>query len=196
MHIDAFSGLRRALAASLLSGLLVAPPLQAMEIAGVRLDERIRTGSGELQLNGAGVRSKFFIDIYVGALYVTDKSSSPAAIIDAGSTRRIVMHMRRDLDAEALTSALEEGLAENHPPAELVALAPQATQLSAIMRGVGKVAAGDAVAIDFRADGVELSINGAVCGQVAGEAFARALLKVWLGERPVDAGLKAALLGS
>lgn len=196
MRIKPFPRFRPALAASLLAGLLAATPVQAMEVAGVRLDERIRAGSGELQLNGAGVRSKFFVDIYVGALYVTNRSSSPAAIIDDGDARRIVMHMRRDLDAEVLTKALEEGLAENHPPAELVALSPQTAQLAGIMREVGKVAVGDAVAIDFLADGIELSVNGAVRGQVAGPAFGRALLKVWLGDSPVDKSLKAAMLGS
>ncbi len=196
MRINPFPGFRPALAASLLAGLLAATPVQAMEVAGVRLDERIRAGSGELQLNGAGVRSKFFVDIYVGALYVTNRSSSPAAIIDDGAARRIVMHMRRDLDAEVLTKALEEGLAENHPPAELVALSAQTAQLAGIMREVGKVAVGDAVAIDFLADGIELSVNGAVRGQVPGQAFGRALLKVWLGDSPVDKSLKAAMLGS
>lgn len=181
---------------ALLAGLLTVTALHAGEVGGVRLDDSIRTAHGELLLNGAGVRSKFFIDVYVGALYVTRKSTSPAEIIGDDRARRIVMHMRRELDADVLTKALEEGLAENHLPEEMVALAPQATQLSGIMRGVGKVAAGDAVAIDFRADGVELSVNGAVRGQVAGAAFARALLKVWLGHKPVDDGLKAAMLGS
>jgi len=39
-------------------------------------------------------------------------------------------------------------------------------------------------------------LNGEVQGKVGSVPFARALLKVWLGDNPVDASLKKALLGS
>jgi long-chain acyl-CoA synthetase len=39
-------------------------------------------------------------------------------------------------------------------------------------------------------------LNSEARGKVANAAFARALLKVWLGDNPVDASLKKALLGS
>lgn len=42
----------------------------------------------------------------------------------------------------------------------------------------------------------ELVLNGEVRGKIPGSGLARALLKVWLGDRPVDAFLKQALLGS
>jgi long-chain acyl-CoA synthetase len=108
----------------------------------------------------------------------------------------MVMRMMRDLDAETLSSALDDGLKSNHSPAELAELKPQADQLSAIMKGIGKAREGDTIGIDFSADGVAVSLNGEVRGKVAGAGFAKALLKVWLGDKPVDASLKKALLGS
>jgi len=182
--------------AALIASLLVLPGVHAAEVAGIRLDDSVRVGNNELALNGAGVRSKLFIKVYVGALYVSQKSTSPAAIIDSPAPRRMLMRLQRDLGAEALSEALEEGLTNNHGPAELAAIKPQSEQLSSIMRGIGKVKEGDIVTIDFAGDGIAVSLNGIVRGKVAGGEFSRALIKVWLGEKPVDAALKKALLGS
>ena len=182
--------------AAIIAALLAAPGLHAAEVAGVKVDEKIRVGSSELVLNGAGLRSKLFIKVYVGALYVGQKSTTAAAIIDSTQPRRIVMRLLRDLDAETLASAMDEGLRNNHSPAELADMKPQADQLAGIMKGIGKAREGDTIAIDFSADGVTVGLNGEVRGKVAGPGFAKALLKVWLGDKPADASLKKALLGS
>ncbi|MBP5987458.1 MAG: chalcone isomerase family protein [Azonexus sp.] len=181
--------------AALIAALLAAPGLHAAEVAGVKVDDSLRVGGSELLLNGAGLRSKLFIKVYVGALYVGQKSTNPAAIIDSTQPRRIVMRLLRDLDAETLASAMDEGLRNNHSPAELADMKPQADQLAGIMKGIGKAREGDTIAIDFSADGVTVGLNGETRGKVAGPGFAKALLKVWLGDKPADASLKKALLG-
>jgi long-chain acyl-CoA synthetase len=181
--------------AALIAALLAAPGLHAAEVAGVKVDDSLRVGGSELLLNGAGLRSKLFIKVYVGALYVGQKSTSPAAIIDNPQPRRMVMRLLRDLDAETLASAMDEGLKNNHSPAELADMKSQAEQLAGIMKAIGKAREGDTIAIDFSADGVVVSLNGETRGKVAGPGFAKALLKVWLGDKPADASLKKALLG-
>jgi long-chain acyl-CoA synthetase len=181
--------------AALIAALLAAPGLHAAEVAGVKVDDSLRVGGSELLLNGAGLRSKLFIKVYVGALYVGQKSTSPAAIIDNPQPRRMVMRLLRDLDAETLASAMDEGLRNNHSPAEMADMKAQAEQLAGIMKAIGKAREGDTIAIDFSADGVAVSLNGETRGKVAGLGFAKALLKVWLGDKPADASLKKALLG-
>jgi len=181
--------------AALVAALLAAPGLHAAEVAGVKVDDSLRVGGSELLLNGAGLRSKLFIKVYVGALYVGQKSTSPAAIFDSPQPRRMVMRLLRDLDAETLASAMDEGLKNNHTPAEMADMKSQAEQLAGIMKAIGKAREGDTIAIDFSADGVAVSLNGETRGKVAGPGFAKALLKVWLGDKPADASLKKALLG-
>ena len=181
--------------AALLAALIAAPGLQAAEVAGVKVDDRIRVGSSELVLNGAGLRSKLFVKVYVGALYVGQKASTTAAVIDQNGPRRMVMRLLRDMDADTLHGALDEGLRNNLSAAELADMKPQADQLAGIMKGIGKVREGDSITIDFGADGIVIALNGDAKGKVAGGNFARALLKVWLGEKPADASLKKALLG-
>lgn len=182
--------------AALIAALLAVPGLHAAEVAGVKVEDKIRVGSSDLVLNGAGLRSKLFIKIYVGALYVGQKSTTPAAIYDSPQPRRMVMRLMRDLDAETLSSALDDGLKSNLSPAELAETKTQADQLAIIMKGIGKAREGDTISIDFSPDGVAVSLNGDVRGKVAGAGFAKALLKVWLGDKPADASLKKALLGS
>ena len=182
--------------AALIAALLASPWLHAAEVAGVKVADSIKVGSSELVLNGAGLRSKLFIKVYVGALYVSQRTTAPNAIYDSSQPRRMVMRMLRDVDAATLYSALEDGLKSNHGPAELAELKVQTEQLGGIMKGIGKAREGDTISMDFLADGVALSLNGEARGKVAGAGFAKALLKVWLGDNPVDTSLKKALLGS
>lgn len=180
---------------ALIATLIAAPGLQAAEVAGVKVEEKLKLGGSELVLNGAGLRSKLFIKVYVGALYVAQKSTTPAGIYDSPAPRRMVMRMLRDMEADTLHGALDDGLQNNLSPAELADLKPQAEQLASIMKGIGKVREGDSIAIDFTSEGVGVSLNGESRGKVAGATFAKALLRVWLGDKPADASLKKALLG-
>jgi len=181
--------------AVLAASLAAVPLLHAAEVAGVKVDEQIKVDGHDLILNGAGLRSKVFIKVYVGALYVTQKASAPAALIDAATPRRMTLRLLRDIDADTLYGALYDGLKGNHGEAELAALKPQIDQFAEIMKKIGNARSGDTVAIDFAADGLAVGFNGEVRGRVPGIDFARALLKVWLGEHPVDGSLKKALLG-
>ncbi len=182
--------------AALIAALMAVPGLHAAEVAGVRVDDRIKVGGSELVLNGAGLRSKLFLKVYVGALYVGEKAATPAAIYDSPQLRRMSLRLLRDLDADSLHSALEDGLKSNHTAAELADMKAQAEQLAGIMKAIGKAREGDTISIDFSVEGVTIGLNGQMRGKVAGPGFAKALLKVWLGDKPADAALKKALLGS
>jgi long-chain acyl-CoA synthetase len=180
----------------LLTTALAAPVLHAAEVAGVRIEEQIKTSGSDLVLNGAGIRTKLFFKVYAAALYAPTKTTSASTLIDSREPRRLVMHMLRDLDADSLFNALLEGLRNNHNESELAKLKPDIDQFERLMRGIGNAKTGDVIGIDFSGDGVNISFNGQPHGNVASEAFARALLKVWLGDKPADRDLKRALLGS
>ena len=181
---------------ALLAALIAAPLAQAVEVAGVKVDDQVKVGASELVLNGAGLRTKVFVKVYIGALYVAQKTNAPAALLDATTPRRMSLRMMRDVDSDSLYGALRDGLKDNNSEAELAALKEGPTeQFAELMKKIGNVKNGDTVALDFTADGVGVSLNGEARGKVAGASFARALLKVWLGDNPVDGSLKKALLG-
>jgi long-chain acyl-CoA synthetase len=50
--------------------------------------------------------------------------------------------------------------------------------------------------LDLTSAGTKVSLNDKLLGNIEGGAFNRALLRVWLGNKPVDAPLKKALLGN
>lgn len=180
---------------ALVASLLAVPGLQAAEVAGIRVDDSVRVGGSELVLNGAGLRSKLFVKVYIGALYAPQRSAVPAALIESNAPRRMNLRLLRDVGADSFHAALDEGLKNNTSPEELAAIQPQAGQFAALMNGIGKLKEGDTIALDFSADGVVVGVNGETRGKVGGAGFARALLKVWLGDKPADASLKKALLG-
>ena len=181
--------------AALAAGLLVIPGIFAAEVAGIKLDDQVKVGASDLVLNGTGLRSKLFIKVYIGALYVSEKSASPVALLDATTPRRMTMRMLRDIDSDTLYGALWDGLKDNNSEAELAALKVPIEQFAEIMKKIGTAKNGDTVTLDFAGDGVAVGFNGTARGKVASGAFARSLLKVWLGDNPVDSSLKKALLG-
>jgi hypothetical protein len=175
--------------------LLLAPAIAA-EVEGVRLDDKVQVGGADLALNGAGVRTRVFFKVYVGALYLPKKTATADAVLGEAGAKRISMHMLRDLDAEQLLSAFNDGLKKNHKPDELAKLEPQVKQLDSIFVAVKAVKKGDVVLLDYLPGaGTRVTVRGEDKGTIAGDAFNRALLRIWLGEQPADASLKKAMLG-
>jgi len=169
----------------------------AAEVAGIRVDERVKLGSSELQLNGAGVRTRLIFKVYVGALYLPERKSGAAEALALRGAKRVSMTLLRDLTARQLTDALEEGIRANSSEAELAALKERIDALVATMNEIGSAKEKTVITLDFLPEsGTRVTVDGEVRGKpVPGEDFFVALLRIWLGEKPVDAGLKKAMLG-
>jgi len=180
----------------LVGGLLLSWNVSALELAGVKLADRAQVGNASLQLNGAGIRTKLFFKIYVGALYLPQKQTSAEAIIADERERRIALHIVRELSGEKLLSAFNKAIKANHTPAELAALDGQLKQMAQIFDTVKEVKPGDVITLDYLpASGTQIGVNGTVRGTIAGAGFNRALLRIWLGDRPAQDDLKTGLLG-
>lgn len=169
----------------------------AFQIKGVKIPERITQEATQqkLILNGAGVRDKFIFDIYVAALYLPGRSASAEQILADGAPRRVVMHfLYKKIKKEKMRSAWREGFENNLAPEAFSALKPE---IDAFNAAFGETVEGDVVIIDFLSDKTtRIRINGTEKTQIMGAEFQQALLSLWLGESPVDGGLKKAMLGS
>lgn len=169
---------------------------RAVELAGVKLADNAHVGSRDLQLNGAGVRSRFFFDLYIAALYLPAKSSSLAAVLADSGEKRIALHLLVGISADHLHSALKNAIAANHTPAELGALEAPLREFAAIFHAIGEINKGDVVTLDYLpGSGTQVGVNGVAKGTVGGAPFYAALLKVWLGDRPAQTDLRQKLLG-
>src|SRR5512133_1141208 len=98
-------------AAVALAAVLAASPLLALarEVAGVDLADTVTVDGKPLQLNGAGVRKKLFIKVYVGALYLPTRSADGWAILEADQPRHVRMVFLRGVDLDSIMGAFRDG---------------------------------------------------------------------------------------
>jgi long-chain acyl-CoA synthetase len=174
----------------------LAAPAAAAEVAGVALADEVRVGGHALVLNGAGVGSKLFFKIYVGSLYVPQRVADIDGVLEKGP-RRIQMNFLRDLTINQLVGALVGGLNANNSPSELAAIRAPTDELLRIMKRFGDldVRESDVLTLDFVDGATRVSLNGQSGGVITGDAFNRALTRIWLGDKPAHRGLKKAMLG-
>ena len=168
----------------------------AVEIAGIRPEPQLSVNHTALQLNGAGLRSKFVVKVYVAALYAATVSHDAQTLIHSAEPRRMRLYLLRDIDSKTLDEALQDGLRDNTPESKRESLRESATRFSNLMAAIGTTKNGDIVDLDFDASGLSLTHNGQSRGRIDNADFAAALLAVWLGDKPAQASLKQALLGN
>ncbi len=190
--------MQRLLAGFVVALAAVAASAQPIEVEGVKLEPSAQVGATTLQLNGAGLRTKVFFKVYVAGLYVPQKASSAAQLLAQKGARRVTIVMLRNVDAESFAKALNEGLRDNHTEAQFAAMKPQIDALNANLVAVGEAKKGDVIHFEFVPDtGTRVTVNGQARGSViAGEDFFTSVLRIWLGEKPVDGNLKKGLIGS
>ncbi|MCU0805330.1 MAG: chalcone isomerase family protein [Burkholderiales bacterium] len=172
---------------------------QAADVSGVKIADTARVGAGpELVLNGAGVRSRMMFDVYAAGLYLAEKKSSAADVLALAGPKRVSLTMMRDVGADQLAESLSEGIKLNSSAAELEKMKSQLDELMSTMKAVGQAKKGDLITLDFVPEvGTRIGVNGKEVGKpIAGADFYRALLKIWLGDKPVQDNLKKALLGA
>jgi hypothetical protein len=177
---------------------LLLVPLAAMaaEVAGVKIEDKTRIGSTELVLNGAGLRKRAFFQVYAMGVYVQQRSGNAATVVEQPGPKRVAIHMLRNVGADAFNEALADGIRANSSEAEAKALEPRLKELGAIIGGVGEAKKGMAILLDWTGSETQVLIQGKPVGKpIAGEDFYRALLRIWVGDRPVQDDLKKALLG-
>lgn len=172
-------------------------PLTAAEIAGITVSERAQVGASDLVLNGAGLRRRLVFKVYVVGLYLVERRQSPEDVLALGGAKRLTVVLLRSLTARELVDALRLGVSANTSPAELMALDGRLGALEAVLLAIRRGERGDVIDFDWiPGTGTAILINGQPRGEpLAGEDLYRALLRVWLGERPTSGGLKKALLG-
>ena len=169
----------------------------AAEIAGIRLDERAKVGESELVLNGAGLRKRVLFKVYVAGLYLAEKRKSPAEVLALPGPKRLSITLLRDLPARRLVDGLKDGIGDNSSPEEQQALKGRVEELAANLMSLRQGRKGDVITFDWLPDGgTAVALNGEARGRpIPGDDVYRALLRVWLGDRPTSGGLKNALLG-
>lgn len=174
--------------------LFAGQPLAAREIAGIEVPPTVTMDNEVLVLNGAGIRQKFFIKVYVGALYLKSQRTAVNDVLNDPGAKSIVMSfLYKEVSTRKLVEGWNKGFRSNNIPDELKHLQERINQFNALFNTVYK---GDVIRLDYKpGEGTQVWINETLKGTVIGEDFFRAVLKIWLGPKPAEEELKDALLG-
>lgn len=178
----------------LVSFLFWAGSLQALEVEGVELPETLSLDGGELVLNGAGVRKKFFFKLYVGSLYLEEKTREADAVIPADSPMAIRLDIiSGKINSDNMTEATLEGF-DKATGGNTQPLQAEIDQFMAAFEE--KIVEGDRFTLLYKPqEGVKVYKNDELKTTVTGLAFKRALFGIWLGEEPAQKSLKHDMLG-
>ena len=176
--------------------MLLSSVAAAREVAGVTVPDTVSLAGDQpmLVLNGAGVRSKFFVKVYVGALYLPARATDAASIVRHTGPLAVHMHfLHSEVSKEKLVDAWNDGFSANLSEAERARLKERIDRFNALFRTVRR---GDVIGLEYQpGSGTVVVINNDRQGTIEGEDFMQAWLRIWLGEKPADGNLKRAMLG-
>jgi hypothetical protein len=167
----------------------------AVEVAGVKFDDKIHVGTGDLGGPMVPVCARSGLQRSMRSLTCPRRGDADA-VLAAKEQADCDQSVARPLGAAVRRNAAGR-VANNHSEAEMVGLKDRLKQFSDTLLAAGEPKTGTSVVIDWLPEsGTRLTINGQVKGKdIAGEDFYKALLKIWLGNKPVQDDLKQALLG-
>jgi hypothetical protein len=184
------AGTLLALAASL-------PAAAAVDVNGYKFDDTVKVAGKDLKLNGAGMRTKFIVKVYAAGLYLPEKKTTTADVLKQDGPRRVTLQMARDVSSDDFGKAFMEGLNDNVDKADKQRFASQIGKMGELFATVDGLKKGDVLHMDWiPGTGTQFELNGKKLGEnVPDVGFYNALLRIWLGDKPVDRSLKPALLG-
>jgi hypothetical protein len=170
-------------------------PADARRVAGVDVPETLESGGATLILNGAGIRTKVFLDVYVGGLYLKKRSTDAAAIMDADEPMAIKLWIVTGLISN---DRMQESIEEGFQKSTRGNTAPIREKIDALI-GVyaEEIDDGDSFELVYLpGQGLIVHKNGIQTATIeCGLAFKRALFGIWLSDRPVQESLKHGMLG-
>ncbi len=192
---------RSSLSHTALAGALLFSALPALsatvDVAGVKLEDRVTVAGKPLVLNGAGVRYKAVFKVYTAGLYVEKAANTTDGLLDQPGPKRLAITMLRDIDSAELGKLFSRGMEDNMEKGSFAKLVPGVLRMSQVFSNHKVLKTGENFVIDWiPGTGTVLTIKGKVEGEpFKEEAFFEALMRIWLGPKPADWKLKEALLG-
>ncbi|MBF02182.1 MAG: chalcone isomerase [Flavobacterium sp.] len=169
-----------------------------LDVDGIKIKKHIKVrdsgGKTKLVLNGYGIRDKMWINLYVQALYLTEKTDDPKKILDSDETIATRLYVTSSLvTREKLIKAIEEGIEKSYQSE----LEPLRERMNKFMSFFESVTEKGYVEFVYSKEDVKtyVFINDKLTGEIEGLDFRKALFGIWLEDRCVDRTLKKRLLG-
>lgn len=177
--------------------LLMLPAANAVEVGNVKVPDSAQVANTPLVLNGAGVRVKAIFKVYVAALYLADKKSTPAEVLSLGGPKRMQLVALRDISSDQFGQNFMDGISKNSSKVERSNIINQLEKFGEMFASLSELKKGDVITMDWTPGvGTVASLNGKkIAEPFPEEAFFNAFLRIWLGPQPAYGPLKSQLLG-
>jgi hypothetical protein len=174
--------------------LACASPAAAIMVSDTPVPDTLELHGQHLPLNGAGIRNKYFMDLYIGALYLAGMNHDAASILTANEP----MVLRLTILSDRITSQrMRDSSLEGFGHATAGNIAPLRAEIDTFLAAYSEpVKAGDVFEMRFTpAIGTEIIKNGKQVALIKGLAFKRALFGIWLCDEPAQESLRDEMLG-
>ena len=180
--------------ASLLLTVALTTPAAALTVEGVDVPDTYSAMDTELKLNGPGTRSKWFMDLYIGGLYVPETIDDGQAIINADEPQAITLHIISGMiTSDKMKSATMEGF-ENTTGGDLAAIKDDVDAFLDVFSE--EIKDGDVFDLVYLpGEGVRVLKNGKERATIGDLEFKKALFGIWLSDEPAQEDLKEKMLG-
>ena len=179
---------------AVVSVFLVALQAHALKAYDLKVPDELSSAEQPLVLNGVGMRTKFFHDIYVAALYLREPSADASSIIAADEPMDIRIYIVSDLvTGERFAEATMDGFVRStHGD-----LGPIRPQVDAMIRAFrDSLSDGDVFDLVYLpGEGVRIYRNNEQVELVPGLEFKQAMVGIWLSDDPVQSKLRDRMLG-
>ncbi len=165
------------------------------KIGGIVMPNVMKVGDQYLKMNGGGIREKMWIDLYVGVLYLENKTSDAEKIMNADEAMGVKL---RIISGMVSNSKLEDAVREGMEKSTGGNMAPIQDRLETLIsKGFSAdVVDGDIFDLVYEpGKGTSLIKNSKTLVTVPGLDFKKALFGVWLCDDPADENLKKKMLG-
>ncbi|MBU1168346.1 MAG: chalcone isomerase family protein [Proteobacteria bacterium] len=162
---------------------------------GKAMPDTMKAGDADLLLNGSGVRTKLFMDLYVAGLYVPEKTKDVVALLKKDDK----MAMRLQIISKLITSEkMSEATREGFEKSTHGNIAPIQKEIDDMISVFSAEIKQDDVydMVYVPGTGTNIIKNGVLAKTIPGEEFSKALFGIWIGDNPVQEKLKSGLAGS
>ena len=178
----------------LLTVFIMASIGNAEEIGGIAMPDSLAAGQARLILNGAGLRTKFFMSLYVGGLYLAQKNVDAGRVVEADEPMAIRLHIiSSHITSEKMETATREGFEKSTNGNTAPVKAQIENFITVFKDKINENDIYDFVYIPNR--GLEIYKNAKLKSLIEGLAFKQALFGIWLSDKPAQKSLKEEMLG-
>ncbi|QUM75379.1 chalcone isomerase family protein [Moritella sp. 24] len=163
----------------------------AQEVSGVSVPDNVSVEGASLNYQGAGVRSKFFIDLYVGSLFTQKADTDVVKSQDQSAIRLNIISGL--ITSEKMVSAINEGF-DGATSGNTAPISAEIAEFIGVFSE--EIVKGDQFTlVSIPGKGLTTYKNDEKLSTITNDDFRQAVLSIWLGDKPADDDLKEDMLG-